>query len=242
MDRSAFCTNFDHFAVIFEVDSYYQRTKEEMYKRKETKETWKEFHELLRKTDMMSHIRRLQETLKGQAQVDEISNYIANTLKEIYEQATPLLLTKPPPVGGFLSRTTIRQLKHAKRLHRTLAKTPEDEKKPRILEKLKIINKSNKWLIRQDRIAWEFRRLHLSKERGDNFFRYMSEITRKTKSIGPILNGEGKLRTSDADMAKAFNDFLCDLMKPSSITKNDWDKSYEPVSYTHLTLPTNREV
>ena len=228
VDRSAFCTNFDHFAVIFEVDSYYQRTKEEMYKRKETKETWKEFHELLRKTDMMSHIRRLQETLKGQAQVDEISNYIANTLKEIYEQATPLLLTKPPPVGGFLSRTTIRQLKHAKRLHRTLAKTPEDEKKPRILEKLKIINKSNKWLIRQDRIAWEFRRLHLSKERGDNFFRYMSEITRKTKSIGPILNGEGKLRTSDADMAKAFNDFLCDLMKPSSITKNDWDKSYEP--------------
>merc|ERR1711894_351679 len=84
------------------------------------------------------------------------------------------------------------------------------------------------WLIKQDRIAWELRRLHLSKERGDNFFRYMSEITRKTKSIGPILNGEGKLRTSDADMAKAFNDFLCDLMKPSSIIKNDWDKSYEP--------------
>jgi endonuclease/exonuclease/phosphatase family metal-dependent hydrolase len=26
VDRSAFCTNFDHYAVIFEVDSYYQRT------------------------------------------------------------------------------------------------------------------------------------------------------------------------------------------------------------------------
>ena len=87
---------------------------------------------------------------------------------EIYEQATPLVPTKPPPVGGFLSKTTIRQLAHAKRLYRTLVKTPEDEKKPRIREKLKILNKSNKWLIRQDRIAWEFRRLHLSKERGDN--------------------------------------------------------------------------
>ena len=36
VDSSAFCTNFDHFAVIFEVDSYYQRTKEEIFKRKET--------------------------------------------------------------------------------------------------------------------------------------------------------------------------------------------------------------
>ena len=56
VDRSAFCTNFDHYAVIFEVDSYYQRTKEEMYKRKETNETWKKFHELLREKDMMSSV------------------------------------------------------------------------------------------------------------------------------------------------------------------------------------------
>ena len=56
VDRSAFCTNFDHFAVVFEVDSYYQRTREEMYKRKETNETWKKFHELLREKDMMSSV------------------------------------------------------------------------------------------------------------------------------------------------------------------------------------------
>ena len=56
----------------------------------------------------------------------------------------------------------------------------------------------------------------------------MNEITRKTKTLGPILTGEGKLRTSDAGMAKAFNDFLCDLMKPSSTNKINWDKSYEP--------------
>jgi len=228
VDRSAFCTNFDHYAVIFEVDSYYKRTKEEMYRRKETKGTWKKFHELLREIDMMSHLTRLTETLNGQALVDEMSTYIVNTLKEIYEQATPLVLSKPPPVEGFLSRTTIRQLAHAKRLYRTLVKTPEDEKKPKIREKLKILNKSNKWLIRQDRIAWEFRRLHISKERGNNFFRFMNEITRKTKTLGPILNGEGKLRTSDADMARAFNDFLCDLMKPSSTTINDWNTPFEP--------------
>ena len=140
VDRSAFCTNFDHFAVILEVDSYYQRTKEEMYRRKETNETWKKLHELLREQDMMSHLRSLKETLKGQELVNEMSTYIVNTLKEIYEQATPFVLSKPPPVGGFLSRTTIRQLAHAKRLYRTMVKTLDDEKKPRIREKLKILN------------------------------------------------------------------------------------------------------
>ena len=44
----------------------------------------------------------------------------------------------------------------------------------------------------------------------------MRKITQKTKTIGPIITSEGKLKSSDADMAKAFNDFLCDLMKPSS--------------------------
>ena len=144
VDRSAFCTNFDHFAVIFEVDSYYQRKKEEMYRRKETGETWKKFHELLRGTDFMSHLRRLEETLRGQEQVNEMSNYIVNTLKKLWEESTPEILSKPPPIGGFLSRTTIRQLAHAKRLYRTMVKTLDDEKKPRIREKLKILNKSNK--------------------------------------------------------------------------------------------------
>ena len=103
-----------------------------MYKRKETNETWKRFHELLREIDIMSHLRGLKERLTGQELVNEMSTYIVNILKETYEKATPLVLSKPPPVGGFLSRTTIRQLAHAKRLYRTLVKTLEDEKKPRI--------------------------------------------------------------------------------------------------------------
>ena len=53
----------------------------------------------------------------------------------------------------------------------------------------------------------------------------MSEITQKTKTIGPIITSEGKLKSSDADMAKAFNDFLCD---PSSKVKNDWETPHEP--------------
>ena len=70
----------------------------------------------------------------------------------------------------------------------------------------------------------------------------MNEITRKTKSIGPIFNNEGKLRSSDAEMAKAFNDFLCDLMKPSTTPKNDWNKPHEPKErQLHIEGITNSE-
>ena len=228
VDRSAFCTNFDHFAIIFEVDSYYQRKKEEIYKRRETNETWKKYHEILRQTDFMSPLKKLQESLYGQELVDKMSTYIVDKIREIYNEATPLIPTKPPPLGSFLSKTTIRQLAHAKRLYRKLVKTIQDEKKPHIRDKLKILNRTNKFQIRQDRIAWEFRRLHLSKERGDNFFRFMNEIMRKTKSIGAIIAKDGTLKSKDAEMAEAFNDFLCDLMEPSSTVINDWDATYEP--------------
>ena len=228
VDKNSVDTNFDHFAVVFEVDSYYQRTKEEIYRRKESTATWQKFNELLQKTDFMTHLQTLQEKLKGQELVDKMLTYIVQTLREIYKESTPIAKTKPPPIGGFLTKATLRHLAHARRLYRTLVRSENDEMKPHIQEKLKLLNKSNRFLIRKDRIAWEFRRLHLNKERGDDFFRFMNEITRKTKTIGHIISKNGSLKTADKEMAEAFNDYLCDLMEPSSNTHVYWDTDHEP--------------
>ena len=138
-----------------------------------------------------------------------------------------MIKVKPPPRGGYLSKATLRQLAHSKRLWRTLTKTQEDERKPHIRAKLKILNKSNRWLIRKDREAWELRHLHLAEDREMNFYKFMNAITYKTKTLGPIISG-GKLRTSDKEMTEAFNDFLCNLMTPSSAYDVDWDKNHEP--------------
>ena len=73
-----------------------------------------------------------------------------------------------PPRCGYLSKATIRQLKHSKKLWRTLAKTHDDILRPEIRAKLRILNKSNRWLIRKDRDAWEMRRLHLAENRNMN--------------------------------------------------------------------------
>ena len=121
-----------------------------------------------------------------------MSTFIVQTLREIYKESTPLAKTKPPPIGGFITRTAQRHLAHARHMYRTLVKCKDDERKPHIQEKLKLLNKSNRFLIRRDRIAWEFRRLHLSKKQGNNFFRFMNQITRKTKTLGPIISKKWK--------------------------------------------------
>ena len=43
-----FDSNFNHFPIIFEIDSYYQRLKTEIYKRKESPASWKKFHLIMK--------------------------------------------------------------------------------------------------------------------------------------------------------------------------------------------------
>ena len=67
--------------------------------------------------------------------------------------------------------------------------------------KLKVINKANRWRIRQDREAWEMRRLHTSKKRGNDFYKWMNDATRKTSKIGPVLTPDRNLKATDSEMA-----------------------------------------
>jgi hypothetical protein len=45
----------------------------------------------------------------------------------------------------------------------------------------------------------------------------LNNVTRTTSKIGPILSPDGKLIATDNEMAPEFNDYLCDLMTPSTI-------------------------
>ena len=232
----------DHYGVIFEIDSYYEYNKEIQYKRKETAATWKRFKELLPSTrDIIEHMPQREDCASDQELVDRRSAYITEVLKRAYEEATPLVKCKPPPIRGFLSRNTIRQLYQAKKLYKVMIKCKNDLNKPNIKERLKLINKANRWMVRKDREAWEMRRLHLSKERGTEFFRFMGELTQKTNTLGPIVTPEGILKTKNKDMAEAFNEFLCNLMPTSTETNADWDSEHEPKSrQLHLnTIPNS---
>ena len=189
---------------------------------------WKKFHEIMpSQYEIVKDMPSTRDGLSGQDLIDKMSNYIVDILTKAYEKATPMTKVKPPPRGGYLSKATLRQLTPAKRLWRTLAKTREDEIKPHIRAKMKILNRSNRFLIRKDREAWDLRCLHLAPNREMNFYKFMNAITYKTKTLGPIIS-DGKLRSSDNEMAEAFNDFLCNIMTPSSTYSVDWDKNHEP--------------
>ena len=185
---------------------------------------WKKFHEIMpSQYEIVKDMPSTRDGLSGQDLIDKMSNYIVDILTKAYEKATPMTKVKPPPRGGYLSKATLRQLTPAKRLWRTLAKTREDEIKPHIRAKMKILNRSNRFLIRKDREAWDLRCLHLAPNREMNFYKFMNAITYKTKTLGPIIS-DGKLRSSDNEMA----DFLCNIMTPSSTYSVDWDKNHEP--------------
>ena len=155
MTVTPFLPVFDHYAVVFEIDTFYQRTREEAFRRKETKYTWKRFHELMpSQHEIVENMPSPRDGLSGQGLVDKMSKYIVDLLTRAYKKATPETKVKPPPRGGYLSKATRRQLKHAKRLWRTLTKTPEDVTKPHIRAQMKLLNKSNRFLIRKDREAW----------------------------------------------------------------------------------------
>ena len=228
VNRGSFGSGFDHYAVVFEIDSYHQKTKKENYSRKETNATWKKFHENMpSQREIMNSMPDYRSNLSGRELTDKISSYITGVLTKVYEDATPLTKSRPKPAGGFLTKNTIRHIAHAKRLYRKIVKTQEDEKKPYIREKLRLLNRSIRWMIRKDREAWELRRLHLSSKRGLDFYRFMNGITQKTKTLGPILTPDGKLRSSDKDMSPSFNDYLCDLMPPSTRHNINWDIKHE---------------
>jgi hypothetical protein len=51
----------------------------------------------------------------------------------------------------------------------------------------------------------------------------MNDVTRTTSKIGPILSQDGKLKATDNEMAPELNDYLCNLMTPSTIHHINWD-------------------
>ena len=167
----------DHYAVIFEIDSYFQRSREEVYKRKESKNTWKEFHKIMpSQYDIVKNMPSWKNGLTGQELIDRMSSYIIKILTKAIEEATPLVKCKPPPRGGYLSKSTIRHLKHSKRLWRTLPRTKDDINRPEIKAKLKVLSNSNRLLIRKDREAWEMRRLHLAEDRNMNLYNRVTSL------------------------------------------------------------------
>ena len=75
VDRHSFLPGTtDHYAVIFELDCFFQRSREEVFKRKESKNTWREFHRIMpSQQEIMKDMPSENDGLRGQDLIDKMS-------------------------------------------------------------------------------------------------------------------------------------------------------------------------
>ena len=233
-----FGPDFDHYPVLFTVDMDFSVDVTPKFRRKPTEATWKIFKKDLTERDVGKNAKLAQfppdnldpdldqETSPFNHQFfnlnynpyedaeNNMADFINNNLKEAYKNATPEVEIKIPPPGGHLHKDTKSTIRKSKDFAKTLKWASINGKwSPGRLEKakkeLKIIKKSYTWRMKKDREANEIRRLETSEHKNKNFFEHMKDATKKkTTQTGPVKDKNGILRTSDPEVAQAFNETL----------------------------------
>ena len=158
---------------------------------------------------------------------EDIANYFTEKFRESYLKHTPEIIVKQPPPGGELDYTTKRNIRHSKRLFKTIKWASingswSEERLEKAKSKLRLIKKSNKFMIRRDRVANEIRRLEISEKKQRNFFDHMKSFQKTNTTEGPIRNKDGELQTEDEHIANTFNINLGDQLLPGQKPNVDW--------------------
>ena len=161
---------------------------------------------------------------------EDIANYFTKTFVNIYKKHTPEIVVKPPPPGGDLDTETKKNISHSKRLHKSIKWAAingswSEQRLDDAKEKLRLLKKQNKTMVKKDREENEIRRLYKSEKRQKNFFDHMKNFQRKETKEGPIRDSNGDLKTSDKDVANAFNTNLGDQLLPGDKPNVDWSKT-----------------
>ena len=161
---------------------------------------------------------------------DDVADYYTKTFIEIYKKHTPEIVVKPPPPGGELTIETKRNIRHGKRLNKTMKWAAingnwTEERLDDAKEKLRLLKKKNKTMVNKDRVDNEIRRLQTSEKKQKNFFDHMKSFQKKHTTEGPIRDKRGDLKTNDEDIANAFNTNLGDQLQPGEKPNVDWSKT-----------------
>ena len=161
---------------------------------------------------------------------NDVADYYTKTFTEIYKKHTPEVVVKPPPPGGELDTETKRNIRHSKRLHKTIKWAAingswNEERLANAKEKLRILIKKNKTMVNKDRVDNEIRKLQTSEKKQKNFFDHMKSFQKKQSTEGPIKDKKGDLKTSDEDIADTFNTNLGDQLQHGEKPDVDWSKT-----------------
>ena len=232
VSSSTFGDQFDHNTLLFGVPMDYETTEVPRYRRVTTPETRKKYRTNLIKCGLKGNIAKLAqgEFPNGgyDNKVDCVNDYMRREVTEAFENATPEVLVKTPPVEGYLSSGTIALIRRSKDRYGSLKKGKADgswpEKRIEIAKKeLKVMKKAITFQMKRDREVHEMRTLEKSVKNNDGFYRLMDKIMKKpVTKASAVRDGNGNLQTKPADIANTFQDYLESTLQGGEPVEIKW--------------------
>ena len=208
VDKDLFQGRFDHYAVVFVVDLNFKTNETPRVRRLHKKENWQKFYNLL-----LSY--KLFDTCPRDS-VDTMANYITAKIMEAYNEACPLVEAKQPPPGGHFHRETKSFLKRTTKLRATLKLlTPCTPEHNNLWMKLKILQKCVDAMVKNDLVQNQIKLLERARHDHTNLYAHIKQAKSKSSIVGPIVNMDGELCSSDQGITDSFSNLLGDQLKRS---------------------------
>jgi hypothetical protein len=225
---------FDHLTLLFGLQLDYETTEQPRTRRNHTQENWKNYRKDLIKRKIYRNAELLQRdyAAKGYDTAEDcIDDFITNTIKDAYETATPEIIVNPPPAEGYLQQDMVQIIRKSKRSYHNLKWASvngnwSEERLEKAKAELKLIKKSVSFRMRRDRIVNEIRKLEISEKKGDFFYKYMKNNTKKSTSTFPVRDKNGVLQTENKNIAETFNSYLGETLKPGEPVDVEWETEH----------------
>lgn len=221
VDKDLFSGNFDHYALVFKIDTNFETNETPRYRRVKTHANWMKFWEILRNENLHTHI-YTKKTPK------EMTEYLISKVRSAYDEAIPEVKIKPPK-DCYLHRETKRFSRKATKLRKVCRRfKPGSPEYVDIKRKLKILDKCVDNMIKHDRAFHQVKKLGVSKNQKKNLYKHVQEANGKpsVNITGPVIDLNNILRTSDKDVANSFGDLMGEQLKPGDAPNVDWFKPY----------------
>ena len=139
LDQSIFHNSFDHFPLLFKIETTYITEETRRTKRLTTPKNLENLRNRL-------WARRLEDHCPTNNS-ESVANYLQKEIKYAYDCEVPIVEVKPPPSSGHLHKETVRYMRQSNRVRYALInKVWSDKQYESIKAKLKSLTSSaNSW-------------------------------------------------------------------------------------------------
>ena len=158
-----------------------------------------------------------------------MAQYITYKMRVAYDIAIPEVEVKLPK-DCYLQNDTKKASRRATRMRKALRRYEPGSVDYRCLKnKIKILDKHINKMMKNDRLHHQKKKLDRAKDQKKSFFKHFKEAKSKpsVNVTGPVIDLEGKLRTTDQEVADAFGQLMGIQLKPGETKPNiNWCAEY----------------